>query len=78
MKTEAQYGFIASMDQSSPQHNPARVGIFAFLDNGKEYPASPSSLRGLRPTLLHVVATTSYSHNEFKAYNIDIKSQSVN
>ena len=53
-------------------------GSSLFLDNGKEYPASPSSLRGLRPTLLHVVVTTPYSHNEFKAYNIDIKSQSVN
>jgi hypothetical protein len=29
-----------------------------FLDNGKNYPASPSSLRGIRPILLHAVTTT--------------------
>jgi len=50
----------------------------AFLDNGKEYQASPSSSRGIRPTLLHAVATTPHSHNKFKAYNIMIESQSIN
>jgi len=50
----------------------------AFLDNGKEYQASPSSSRGDQTNLIARSSNHTTSHNKFKAYNIMIESQSVN